>query len=67
MRSASQNSRLSRERTQAGWLLISSIMTLGSAVVKGLLKVANLSSKFILIFKRIFRSSSKNDAVVEKW
>ena len=37
LRSASQNSRLSRERTQAGWLLIGSIMTLGGCVVKGLL------------------------------
>ena len=35
LRSASQNSRLSRERTQAGWLLIGAIMTLGPAVVKG--------------------------------
>ncbi|TRY62952.1 hypothetical protein TCAL_15248 [Tigriopus californicus] len=35
LRSASQNSRLSKERTQAGWLLIGSVMTLGPAVVKG--------------------------------
>jgi hypothetical protein len=35
LRSASQNSRLSKERTQAGWLLIGAIMTLGPAVVKG--------------------------------
>jgi len=35
LRSASQNSRLSRERTQAGWILIGAIMTLGPAVVKG--------------------------------
>ena len=32
LRSASQNSRLSRERTQAGWLLIGSIMTLGTFI-----------------------------------
>ncbi len=37
LRSASQNSRLSKERTQAGWLLIGSIMTLGGCVVKSLL------------------------------
>lgn len=30
LRSASQNSRLSLNRTQAGWLLIGSIMTLGT-------------------------------------
>lgn len=30
LRSASQNSRLSLNRTQAGWLLIGAIMTLGS-------------------------------------
>lgn len=29
LRSASQNSRLSLHRTQAGWLIIGSIMTLG--------------------------------------
>jgi hypothetical protein len=29
LRSASQNSRLSLNRTQAGWLLIGAIMTLG--------------------------------------
>lgn len=42
LRSASQNSRLSKERTQAGWLLIGSVMTLGPAVVKG--KKATLKS-----------------------
>ena len=36
-RSASQNSRLSKERTRAGWILIGAIMSLGSSVVKGLL------------------------------
>lgn len=29
LRSASQNSRLSLQRTQAGWLMIGSVMTLG--------------------------------------
>ncbi|XP_054653379.1 HEAT repeat-containing protein 5A isoform X2 [Dunckerocampus dactyliophorus] len=33
LRSASQNSRISLQRTQAGWLLISSLFTLGAAVV----------------------------------
>lgn len=35
LRTASQNSRVSRERTQAGWLLIGAVMSLGPAVVKG--------------------------------
>lgn len=30
LRSASQNSRLSLQRTQAGWLMIGSVMTLGT-------------------------------------
>ncbi|XP_078133588.1 HEAT repeat-containing protein 5A isoform X2 [Sander vitreus] len=34
LRSASQNSRLSLQRTQAGWLLVSSLITLGPAVVE---------------------------------
>ncbi|XP_043929761.1 HEAT repeat-containing protein 5A isoform X2 [Protopterus annectens] len=33
LRSASQNSRTSVQRTQAGWLLLAALMTLGSAVV----------------------------------
>ncbi|CAL8283222.1 unnamed protein product [Lota lota] len=33
LRSANQNSRLSLQRTQAGWLLLSSLCTLGTAVV----------------------------------
>ncbi|XP_059611858.1 HEAT repeat-containing protein 5B isoform X2 [Phlebotomus argentipes] len=37
LRTASQNSRLSLARTQAGWLLIGAIMTLGAPVVKGVL------------------------------
>jgi len=32
LRSASQNSRLSLHRTQAGWLLIGAIMTLGKLI-----------------------------------
>nr|XP_046269809.1 HEAT repeat-containing protein 5A isoform X2 [Scatophagus argus] len=34
LRSASQNSRMSLQRTQAGWLLISSLITLGPAVIE---------------------------------
>ncbi|XP_008312892.1 HEAT repeat-containing protein 5A isoform X2 [Cynoglossus semilaevis] len=34
LRSASQNSRISLQRTQAGWLLISALITLGPAVVE---------------------------------
>ncbi|XP_011618311.2 LOW QUALITY PROTEIN: HEAT repeat-containing protein 5A [Takifugu rubripes] len=34
LRSASQNSRISLQRTRAGWLLICSLITLGPAVVK---------------------------------
>ena len=30
LRSASQNSRISLQRTQAGWLLVSSLITLGT-------------------------------------
>ncbi|XP_028994426.1 HEAT repeat-containing protein 5A isoform X2 [Betta splendens] len=34
LRSASQNSRMSVQRTQAGWLLVSAVLTLGPAVVE---------------------------------
>uniref|UniRef100_A0A8C5FGF9 HEAT repeat containing 5A n=1 Tax=Gadus morhua TaxID=8049 RepID=A0A8C5FGF9_GADMO len=34
LRSANQNSRLSLQRTQAGWLLLSSLCTLGAAVLE---------------------------------
>uniref|UniRef100_A0A673BT42 HEAT repeat-containing protein 5A n=1 Tax=Sphaeramia orbicularis TaxID=375764 RepID=A0A673BT42_9TELE len=34
LRSAAQNSRISLQRTQAGWMLISSLITLGPAVVE---------------------------------
>lgn len=34
--SAAQNSRLSAQRTQAGWLLIAALMTLGNSFVGGL-------------------------------
>lgn len=32
--SATQNSRLSAQRTQAGWLLIAALMTLGNSLVE---------------------------------
>lgn len=37
--SAAQNSRLSAQRTQAGWLLIAALMTLGNSFVGGLTKL----------------------------
>ncbi|QQP56837.1 Uncharacterized protein FKW44_001638, partial [Caligus rogercresseyi] len=53
LRTASQNSRLSRERTQAGWTLIGAIMTLGSSVVKGLLP------RMMLLWRNAFPRSLK--------
>ena len=53
LRSASQNSRLSLNRTQAGWLIIGSIMTLGMGVVKGLLP------RMLLLWKNSFPRSNK--------
>ena len=53
LRSASQNSRLSLNRTQAGWLLIGAIMTLGSPVVKGLLP------RILLLWRNSFPRSNK--------
>nr|XP_055377450.1 HEAT repeat-containing protein 5B isoform X2 [Condylostylus longicornis] len=53
LRSASQNSRLSLNRTQAGWLLIGAIMTLGSSVVKGLLP------RMLLLWRNSFPRSAK--------
>lgn len=53
LRSASQNSRLSLNRTQAGWLLIGAIMTLGVPVVKGLLP------RMRLLWRNIFPKPGK--------
>lgn len=53
LRSASQNSRLSLNRTQAGWLLIGAIMTLGVPVVKGLLP------RMHLLWRNSFPKSTK--------
>lgn len=36
LRTAAQNSRLSLQRTQAGWLLLGALMTLGTAVTSGI-------------------------------
>ncbi|XP_018322639.1 HEAT repeat-containing protein 5B isoform X2 [Agrilus planipennis] len=53
LRSASQNSRLSINRTQAGWLLIGAIMTLGVPVVRGLLP------RMLLLWRNSFPRSTK--------
>ncbi|CAH1726558.1 unnamed protein product [Aphis gossypii] len=53
LRSASQNSRLSLSRTQAGWLLIGGVMTLGVSVVRGLLP------RMLLLWRNSFPRSSK--------
>lgn len=53
LRTASQNSRLSLNRTQAGWILIGSIMTLGTAVVK------NLLPRMLLLWRNAFPRSTK--------
>lgn len=53
LRTASQNSRLSLNRTQSGWILIGSIMTLGDAVVKGLLP------RMLLLWRNAFPRSTK--------
>ncbi|KFB43904.1 AGAP002215-PA-like protein [Anopheles sinensis] len=53
LRTASQNSRLSLNRTQAGWLLIGGIMTLGVPVVKGLLP------RMLLLWRNAFPRSTK--------
>ncbi|KAI1285000.1 HEAT repeat-containing protein 5B [Halotydeus destructor] len=53
LRSASQNSRLSLQRTQAGWLLIGAIMSLGPSVVRGLVP------RMLLLWKNSFPRSNK--------
>ncbi|NXT00867.1 HTR5A protein, partial [Jacana jacana] len=52
--SASQNSRISLQRTQAGWLLVAALMTLGPAVVQHHLP------RVLLLWKCIFPSSPKD-------
>lgn len=51
LRSASQNSRIALQRTQAGWLLISSLITLGPAVVELHL------SRLLLLWRCVFPAS----------
>ncbi|XP_060537015.1 HEAT repeat-containing protein 5B isoform X2 [Cylas formicarius] len=53
LRSASQNSRLSLNRTNAGWLLIGAIMRLGVPVVRGLLP------RMLLLWRNSFPRSAK--------
>ncbi|XP_057344489.1 HEAT repeat-containing protein 5A isoform X1 [Manis pentadactyla] len=52
--SASQNSRLSAQRTQAGWLLIAALMTLGSSVISHHL------ARVLLLWKCVFPVSPKD-------
>jgi len=54
LRSASQNSRISKDRTRAGWILIASIMSLGSSCVKGLLP------RCMLLWRNAFPKSPKD-------
>ncbi|XP_075805008.1 HEAT repeat-containing protein 5A isoform X2 [Microtus pennsylvanicus] len=51
---AAQNSRLSLQRTQAGWLLIAALMTLGPAVVSRHL------ARVLLLWKCVFPASPKD-------
>ncbi|CAJ1074884.1 HEAT repeat-containing protein 5A isoform X4 [Xyrichtys novacula] len=51
LRSASQNSRISLQRTQAGWILVSSIITLGPAVVEHHLP------RLLLLWRCVFPAS----------
>ncbi|XP_038637209.1 HEAT repeat-containing protein 5A isoform X2 [Scyliorhinus canicula] len=54
LRTAIQNSRLSIQRTQAGWLLFSALMTLGPAVVHYHLP------RILLLWKSVFPQSPKD-------
>ncbi|XP_067895448.1 HEAT repeat-containing protein 5A isoform X2 [Heterodontus francisci] len=54
LRTAIQNSRLSVQRTQAGWLLFSALMTLGSAVIHHHLP------RILLLWKSAFPQSPKD-------
>ncbi|XP_071963983.1 HEAT repeat-containing protein 5B-like isoform X2 [Antedon mediterranea] len=53
LRTAAQNSRMSLHRTQAGWLILAGVMTLGSPVVK------NHLPKLLLLWRNAFPRSSK--------
>ncbi|XP_072123379.1 HEAT repeat-containing protein 5A isoform X1 [Mobula birostris] len=54
LRTAIQNSRLSVQRTQAGWLLISALMTLGPPVIHHHLP------RILLLWKSVFPQSPKD-------
>ncbi|XP_041070429.1 HEAT repeat-containing protein 5A isoform X2 [Carcharodon carcharias] len=54
LRTAIQTSRLSIQRTQAGWLLFSALMTLGPAVIHHHLP------RILLLWKSVFPQSSKD-------
>ncbi|KAK7148026.1 hypothetical protein R3I93_012360 [Phoxinus phoxinus] len=53
LRSAAQNSRLSLQRTQAGWLLLGALMTLGPSLVRYHLP------KMLLLWRNVFPRSQK--------
>uniref|UniRef100_A0A8C4QZX9 HEAT repeat-containing protein 5A n=1 Tax=Eptatretus burgeri TaxID=7764 RepID=A0A8C4QZX9_EPTBU len=53
LRTASQSSRLSQQRTQAGWLLLGALMTLGPMVVRYHLP------KMLLLWRNVFPRSPK--------
>ena len=53
LRSASQNNRLAVQRTQAGWLLIGAVMTLGVSVVHSLVP------RMLLLWRNSFPRSAK--------
>lgn len=53
LRTASQNSRLSLQRTQSGWLLFGALMTLGTPVVK------NHLPRMLLLWRNAFPRSTK--------
>nr|XP_055147559.1 HEAT repeat-containing protein 5A isoform X1 [Symphalangus syndactylus] len=54
--SAAQNSRLSAQRTQAGWLLISALMTLGNSPAV----VSHHLARVLLLWKCVFPASPKD-------
>ncbi|CAL1542615.1 unnamed protein product [Lymnaea stagnalis] len=53
LRTASQNSRLSLQRTQSGWLLLGALMTLGPSVIK------NHLPRMLLLWRNAFPRSVK--------
>ncbi|KAK3093785.1 hypothetical protein FSP39_020183 [Pinctada imbricata] len=53
LRTASQNSRLSLQRTQSGWLLLGALMTLGPPVVR------NHLPRMLLLWRNAFPRSQK--------